>query len=126
MPSPRTSAPGRIPSDDTDNDDVPPQPAGVDSAFSPTPGGEAAKGRERAADVPDNAPRCPEGGALLRNTTGDALRFILRDEGNRPQRVDCEPNGYCVVPVEYADVALRRAPQLQLVTTRRRRPVDEV
>lgn len=103
MPKP-PAAPGRIPEDD--NDDVPADAARVRA--------------EAATDL-----RCPEGAALFENTTDQPVRFTLRDEGNRPQRIECEPKGNCIVPVEYADVVPKRAPQLRFVTSRARRPVTE-
>lgn len=106
-----------------DNDDVPSQ-ANTASPPPPSPGREAAAGRERDARGND-APRCPEGVALFQNTSDKPVRFVLRDEGNRPQRVEAEPGGFCMVPFEYADVAVKRAPQLREVEKRPARHVEE-
>lgn len=105
-----------------DNDDVPSQ--ANTASPPPSPGREAAAGRERAARGND-PPRCPEGAAVFQNTSDTPVRFILRDEGNRPQRVEAEPGGFCMVPFEYADVVPKRAPQLKLVDKRPSRRDDE-
>lgn len=127
-PSP-AGAPGRIPSDsDPNDDDVPPQGAGGDSAFSATPGGEAARGRERAARTDGDRParRASPGEALFRNDSDVTVKFTLRDEGNRPVKVECPPGELCSIPVEYADLMPRRAPQLAEVDRRARpRVIDE-
>lgn len=113
--SPKTTAApqGGIPDD---NDDVPSQANTASPPSSP--------GRERAARGND-PPRCPEGAAVFQNTSDKPVRFVLRDEGNRPQRVEAEPGGFCMVPFEYADVAVKRAPQLREVEKRPARRVEE-
>lgn len=123
MPTPtKNSPPGRIPDDSTD-DDVP-----ADVQAAKPLGQAAAQGREDAARVrADSADelRCPEGAALFENTTDQPVRITLRDEGNRPHRIECEPRGKCLAPAEYADVVSKRAPQLKFIAARARRHVSE-
>lgn len=89
-----------------DDDDLPPA---------------AAPARTRAAQ-PKDAPPCPAGAALFQNTSSLPVKFTLRDEGNRPQVIKAAPGEFCIVPVEYADLIPRRAPQLEFIARKPRDP----
>lgn len=120
---PMQPAGGAIPPD-THDDDV---PADARASMPPesSPGRESAAGRERARRDAAAPLRAPPGAALFENTTDDPVRFTVRDEGNRPQRVECEPRGVCMVPVEYADIVPKRAPQLKERDRQARPPAPE-
>lgn len=62
--------------------------------------------------TPD-APRCPPGYAMFRNTDPiNVVKVTLMDGNNRPRTAKVKPNGFEVIPIEYAHLMAARAPQL--------------
>ena len=62
--------------------------------------------------TPD-APRCPPGYAMFRNTDPiNLVKVTLMDGNNRPRTAKVKPGDFEVIPIEYAHLMAARAPQL--------------
>ena len=113
--------PGGIPRDDSSDDDIP-RSARADASTR-----TAGNSGKHPLRWPSGLPRDPRditpGTALFTNNTTVAVRFTMRDEGNRDVRYKCPPGDTVEVPLEYADLVPRRAPHLtELGRAARREP----
>lgn len=112
---------GTVPGDPT-QDLLPEAPT---TAFTAEVADASVREAERVRDLADAPaalpvvappPDMPPGFVLYENVSQDAVRFTVRDSGNKERLIKCAPGKKVLVGLEYASVIPDRAPQLREVT----------